>query len=204
MPRPVGASPVGAADYPAEAFRNRKQGSVAVALDVAADGKVTGCSVTQSSGSPGLDAAACPILMKRARFTPARNAAGAPAPGLVVERVVWRIGPDGARHGEVVPVPDLRPPLRPASLAQYFSADDYPADALRRREKGRVDLRLDIGANGGVSACTIIGSSGSASLDAATCRIALLRARFAAARDSAGNAVPDSMSAHIEWRLGRR
>jgi protein TonB len=85
----------------------------------------------------------------------------------------------------------------------YYSADDYPAEARSGREQGKVSIQLAIGSNGRVSACTVTGSSGSASLDATTCRIAQLRARFAPARDAAGNALPATLNAEIKWRLPR-
>jgi TonB family protein len=203
VPRPLGALSLDSNDYPAEALRNGEQGSVRVALDVDADGRVTACAVTQSSGSRSLDDGTCPLMMRRAAFKPALDRAGRPVPGIVPERVEWRIEPGGAGHGEAAPDTYRGPPLDPASIAAHFSRDDYPADALRRREHGTVWFRVDVGANGRVSACTIERSSGSASLDSATCHIVQRRARFAPARDSAGNALPASLSTHIKWRLPR-
>src|SRR5687767_3164843 len=43
------------ADYPASALANREQGRVRVTLDVGPDGRVHGCTVMRSSGSPALD-----------------------------------------------------------------------------------------------------------------------------------------------------
>ena len=40
-------------------------------------GRVIACDVDDSSGSAALDAAACRIVRERARYTPARNGAGA-------------------------------------------------------------------------------------------------------------------------------
>jgi protein TonB len=95
--------------------------------------------------------------------------------------------------------PAPRPPTGwPFSL---LSDDDYPAAALRAEEEGRVGYRLAIGPDGRVSACTIVQSSGSAALDAATCRIMRARARFAPARDPAGNPVADSRAGRIAWVL---
>jgi TonB family protein len=203
IPRPVGASPIDGADYPAEALSKGEQGILRLGLDVGADGRVSACSVTQSSGSRSLDDATCPMMMARARFTPVRDGSGKPVPGMVVERVTWRIMAGGAPHGEAAPDTSQGPPLSTASLMEYFSRDDYPPDALRGREQGKVSFRLDVGVNGRVVACTILRSSGSGSLDAATCRIARLRGRFAPRRDSAGNALPATMAAQMDWRLPR-
>jgi periplasmic protein TonB len=62
-------------------------------------------------------------------------------------------------------------------------------------------VRLDIGPDGRVSACTITGSSGSSALDSATCRILRSRARFSPATDSSGAKVSDSMTQRIRWQI---
>lgn len=89
-----------------------------------------------------------------------------------------------------------------AGLPPLFSDADYPPSALRAGEQGTVRYRLDIGADGRVSACTITASSGSAALDSATCRLLRFRARFKPARDSAGRAVAaNPVEGAIHWRL---
>lgn len=87
------------------------------------------------------------------------------------------------------------------NLAGLFSDLDYPAAAVAAREEGPVAFRLDVGPNGRVEGCAITGSSGSAELDSATCRLLTSRARFTPARDSAGNPVQDSVAGRIVWRL---
>jgi TonB family protein len=94
------------------------------------------------------------------------------------------------------------PPAPRGTLAQLFSDADYPTDALRRHEQGKVDFRLDIDAAGAVAGCTVTHSSGSASLDEATCRILRERARFRPARDADGKARTDRFEGHIIWRTG--
>jgi TonB family protein len=76
-------------DYPEEAIRNKEQGNVTFRLDIGSDGMPTGCSVTDSSGSPTLDATTCRILMERARFQPARDANGKPTTDSFSSRVRW-------------------------------------------------------------------------------------------------------------------
>ena len=65
-------------DYPPSAMRNEEQGTVRARLSIDASGRVTNCSVTQSSGSSALDSTTCRILQRRARFTPARDNQGQP------------------------------------------------------------------------------------------------------------------------------
>jgi len=100
-------------------------------------------------------------------------------------------------------VPRAHPPSHRArtNLASYFGDADYPADALRRHEQGRVGFTLDVDATGRVAACRITESSGSATLDAATCRIARERARFTPALDRRGRPVPDRTASHVNWVL---
>jgi TonB family protein len=87
-------------------------------------------------------------------------------------------------------------------LRTLFSADDYPADAQSRGEQGTVLARLSIDSRGAVNRCEIARSSGSSSLDEATCRILKRRARFTPARDSSGNSVSDTVTTPpIVWRL---
>jgi TonB family protein len=82
---------IGDMDYPAAALRAEEQGNVRVALDVAADGRVTGCTVVESSRSATLDSATCRILTARARFTPARDAAGEPTTDRFETALAWRL-----------------------------------------------------------------------------------------------------------------
>lgn len=94
------------------------------------------------------------------------------------------------------------PPRRArANLNQYFSADDYPPNALVRGAQGTTGVRLRIGADGAVTGCTVNHSSGDAALDAATCAILLGRARYEPARDAAGRAVPGKDYGRVTWRL---
>lgn len=99
-----------------------------------------------------------------------------------------------------VPPPAPQAPRPPTNWpSALLSDEDYPAAALRSEEQGRVGYRLAIGADGRVSGCTITGSSGSAALDAATCRIMRSRARFTPARDSRGNPAADAREGWIDW-----
>lgn len=97
---------------------------------------------------------------------------------------------------------EATPPRRARSnLNQYFSTDDYPSTSAARDAQGTVSFRLDIGADGAVTGCTIIRSSNDAALDAATCAILLGRARYEPARDAAGRAVRGKDEGRVTWRL---
>jgi TonB family protein len=96
-------------------------------------------------------------------------------------------------------------PRQSVALNTYFSTDDYPRDALRRREQGTVSFSVLVGADGRVADCIVTGSSGSASLDETTCRIIRERARYSPARNPQGNAVAgreDGLA--VTWSLPTR
>jgi TonB family protein len=88
-----------------------------------------------------------------------------------------------------------------ANLASYVSNDDYPQDALNREEQGTVGFRLEVDQAGKVSRCIVTASSGSFSLDSATCRIMTARARFSPAINDLGQPVRDSVNSRIRWQL---
>jgi TonB family protein len=85
------ASLVSAADYPAAAKAAKHSGRVGFILDVGADGRVTKCSVFESSGSDILDQATCRILRERVLASPGRNAAGVAVPDTLRSRIVWKL-----------------------------------------------------------------------------------------------------------------
>lgn len=83
----------------------------------------------------------------------------------------------------------------------YFGSDAYPADAMRAGEQGRTVARLGIDPSGTPIACAIETSSGSRSLDAATCTIALRRVQFTPARDAEGRAIASTYRLPVRWVL---
>lgn len=68
-------------DYPGDALQAGSYGRVSMHLQVAESGKVSACAVTETSGSKPLDNQACRLARTRARFEPARDAAGLALPG---------------------------------------------------------------------------------------------------------------------------
>lgn len=88
-----------------------------------------------------------------------------------------------------------------ADLSLYFSTDDYPADAVRRRAEGTVSFRLEIDPTGRVVGCTITRSSNDASLDSATCAILRARAQYQPARGENGRPIASIDTGRVTWRL---
>jgi protein TonB len=83
------ASYVSDADYPSSAIRNEEQGTTRFRLGVGADGRVTECTVTATSGSSALDSATCRLMKSRARFTPARDSDGKAVGDSVASGIRW-------------------------------------------------------------------------------------------------------------------
>lgn len=78
-------------DYPASAQNEGASGNVRFMLMVDETGAAKDCSVEGSSGHAFLDATACVRLLERARFRPARDAAGNPVRSVYRSRIVWRL-----------------------------------------------------------------------------------------------------------------
>lgn len=78
-------------NYPSAALRKEIEGTVGVRVTVGPDGRVSGCSVTGSSGSGDLDSAACDGMQRYARFEPALDAGGSPTTGSFSTRIVYKI-----------------------------------------------------------------------------------------------------------------
>ena len=93
-PKPVGgsiASLFSPDDYPQAAAERGEQGKVEVVTHVDDKGEVSSCEIKISSGYPELDTQTCEIIARRARFLPARDAAGHAVAGEVPETISWRL-----------------------------------------------------------------------------------------------------------------
>lgn len=82
---------VTSADYPVNAWAQRRFGTTGVNLHVDTDGSVKYCEVTLSSGYADLDAATCQLLTQRAHFLPELDSRGRPVASSYSKRVRWQI-----------------------------------------------------------------------------------------------------------------
>jgi periplasmic protein TonB len=96
--KPVGAVPRGKpaswvtdADYRPRWIRENLTGSARFSLSIDANGRVTNCTITRSTGHAELDAATCQLVTKRARFDAARDGNGKPVAGSYSNSVNWNI-----------------------------------------------------------------------------------------------------------------
>ncbi len=95
---PVGAKPSNNAsrwitdsDYRSSWVRREYSGNASFLLEVSTSGRVTDCTITQSTGHEVLDTATCKLITKRARFNPALNSEGAPTTGSFKSSVNWQL-----------------------------------------------------------------------------------------------------------------
>lgn len=106
---------------------------------------------------------------------------------------------DPFANAKQTPAPPRAPPL----AFSWVTNDDYPATALRAGEEGTVTVKLDIAPEGRVRSCTVTSSSGSTTLDTATCTLLQRRARFTLATNEAGAAVAGAIEHKVHWVLPR-
>jgi protein TonB len=90
-------------DYPRSAGEAGVGGTVGVKYQVSADGRVTGCEVTRSSGFPDLDNTTCRLILERFRFRPSRDPEGRPVSATIVQNHTWvihQLPPDEGEEDE--------------------------------------------------------------------------------------------------------
>lgn len=86
-------------------------------------------------------------------------------------------------------------------IAALFTDHDYPREARKDRLQGAALPQFTVGANGRVTDCKIVQSSGYKILDDATCNILIKRGRFTPAHDSLGRATTGVITGPpIHWR----
>ena len=110
-------------------------------------------------------------------------------------RKVWNV-PDGSGTRP----PALKEPAR-GDIAPLFSPDDYPDVAMRKDQMGTLRMVLLINEAGRVADCTVVETSGIASLDAQSCSVVKERARFKPAIGLDGKPTKTYHERGITWRL---
>lgn len=138
---PRGPSPLPAmllidttAHYPAAALAARHEGDVHMAVSVDALGKVSGCSVINSSLSADLDKAACALMLSQGAFTPALDGNGKPTKGVVPAMFRWFLP---------------RPEAPVANAERSLALRKFPMS-----EPGESSLSVLLDAEGKASNCT--------------------------------------------------
>jgi Gram-negative bacterial TonB protein C-terminal len=90
-PQPIGDKDrwLSILDYPRGYYTDSPSGTVTAILQIGADGLVSGCEVTGTSGSPALDVATCAGWIKRSQFLPASDKEGNPISGQYTISKTW-------------------------------------------------------------------------------------------------------------------
>jgi TonB family protein len=88
------------------------------------------------------------------------------------------------------------------SQAQWLGGGPSRLDNPGGRHVGKLVVQFTVQADGRVSNCQAVRSSGKAGLGAMTCRLVEQRMRFKPALDAQGNPVASTAHAQYEW--GRR
>lgn len=76
-------------DYPTNSASKGEQALIHFRLMVDAEGKPTQCAIQTATQTPQIKALTCQLMMKRARFTPARDQSGAAVASYYVNLALW-------------------------------------------------------------------------------------------------------------------
>jgi len=90
-PRNDPAAWLSANDYRPNWIRRELTGLARFRLEIAANGRVTDCTVTGSTGHGVLDTATCKLVTQRARFEPARGETGEAVASSYSGAVLWQL-----------------------------------------------------------------------------------------------------------------
>ena len=109
----------------------------------------------------------------------------------------------------LLPPPSAPPPPRftptkaspRGNPANWANSNDYPSRALREEREGVTRFRVNVGADGRITGCSVTGSSGHGDLDEATCSLVTRRGRFNPAKDGEGQPTSDSWSSAVRWLI---
>lgn len=101
---------------------------------------------------------------------------------------------DATAREPTKPVPSNNP-------GAWVLGEDYPIKELRAEVTGTTTFKLAIDSSGKVSGCEIVESSGSATLDATTCKLVTQRAQFTPARSAKGVSVPGEYTNRVRWTI---
>jgi protein TonB len=125
-----------------------------------------------------------------------------PPPTISTQSAVPQPQPTVAPPAPPAPPPAAVPGTPPVAIARTFavSEDDYPDASRRAGEEGVTGVRVTVGTDGRVSACSVTRSSGFSRLDERACQIAQRRWRFKPATEN-GQPVEATISRNYRWQL---
>jgi protein TonB len=85
--------------------------------------------------------------------------------------------------------------------ASWFPADAYPPTAKAEGAEGRTVFSVNVDAQGRVTSCNIVKTSGTPLLDSTTCALVVTNGRFKPAVDASGKPVAGVWKSAMVWQL---
>lgn len=172
LPEPIGQQRwMTNADYPESPRQRGEQGALRFRLTIDESGKPNKCEISKSSGSIAIDNLTCALMMRRAKFKPARDAKGAVIPSIYSQTTTFQI------MGEAPAVETL------ADMG--FIVRTLP----RKAKRALLTLRVIVREDGKLDTCEIETSSGLPTVDAIACETVDARGSLYVAHLADGKAV---------------
>lgn len=109
-------------------------------------------------------------------------------------RTTWNV-----EEGKAAPTLVRREPT--GDLRGLFSPDDYPGIAVKKEQIGAIKIAILVDEKGKVADCTVIQTSGIASLDAQSCAVITHRAELKPAIGLDGKPAKGALVQKIQWML---
>jgi TonB family protein len=204
------------ADYPGGVTDH---GSVRVQLVIDTAGQIASCTVIRPTNIASLDSAACPFARQTLRFSPGTDKNGKPE-AYRTEFTVHYVTPHVPQTAADLPIMPHEPviiedPAREVAQKKYGTrgpgratpaqrivgtdSSNFASEAATYMKNGQVAVLVDVGTDGSPAGCSVVRTSGSRSLDNATCKYALGHFRYRPGTDYYGNPVVDEDLFTINW-----
>jgi TonB family protein len=185
--------------YPAEALAARREGDVGLRLIIDGAGRVTECSITQSSGERSMDAYSCPYVRTRAYLSPALDSRGVRRGGVVTARLFYTLSMESHGPETTLPFPDpIRRPARPRTPVTAETLG-VPTPAPSRDHFPWFSVWLAIDNGGRVTACTLARPTFVDRLDRRICDRLRHTIGFVPATGTRKSAVSSLCYLHVDW-----
>ena len=148
---------ISSVDYPADALLRGQQARVGVEVTVTPDGKPETCRLTRLSGVESLDLKTCQVVLRQARYDPARDGEGRPVHGQLSTSFAWTLGGVFGKLAELPVLPDYTMTIQPRPGASA--------------EPMTVAVDTLVGEDGTLLACSVPNAAEVPELARAACRV---------------------------------
>lgn len=165
-------------EYPQHSRRLDEEGVVGVSISINAAGKVTSCSVLNSSGFIRLDEATCKAV-KSMRYEPLGRNATSPSSTQTNVRLRWTL--DGEIDDKVDPLDGSLYPVGIPHASRGINLTE-PGE-LRVGERVNVGLYVGVAVDGSVTSCKVQWGSGRRQIDERACQTVFSYWRYDPAKE---------------------